>query len=647
MRAPLSKVPCLLLLTGLLCGILTTVYASGSPTAIWSVTGGSLFVAALLVWRGKVILALAAAFIAIGALSTGNAVPAAPPESLTDGQKHTLRGCALATFGGERGQRAMLEVWSGDGKWVRPFRMMLSVGDIVPLVRAGDTLEVRCALESIPFGNEHEGTWELWSYSNFYARGIGSQGYAPGGAVRIGGQSHGLRFMPARLAEGVTRAVAHSGLSNEAQGVLLSTTLGKKHMTSSGMREKFTALGIAHLLCVSGYHVGLVAWLVVLSFRPLRVWRRWGKWSKVASALIVWGYVMLCGAEPAAVRAGIMISIYLLANIIEEDVQPFNSLWAASIIILVYNPFNLFTGGFLLSVSAVAGILLFMEPLNPFEMRKHRRHLAAETVLLPICAVLGTLPATLIMFHSFPIYFLPVNMASALLFPVFLVAACGGVMLWQAGIHAAWVSAPANWMTEGAMRLFERIAQTDTTIDNIYIAPAGIWMTALALIILASALRVRHRRIKGALLLMSVLCGVMGLTLRAAPPDGVRLYAWTENGKACVALQKGEEVEIFSEADKDVTAMVEKFLRERGAINIVRDAGSKGLPRNVIHIKSREKREAGEIVRPHTRYALLSSEMEPERKSEYRRELERRGIVCQELRPGAISELRRRRPSEK
>ncbi|MDE6277417.1 MAG: ComEC/Rec2 family competence protein [Muribaculaceae bacterium] len=595
---------------------------------------------------------MAVSFIAIGAISTWNAVPAAPPECLTDGASHDLRGYVLRAEYGEASQRAIVEINRADGRDLHRFRISLTVSELTPTLLTGDIVDLQCPLQLVPFGNEKDGVHELQPYELFFARGIGARGFCQGEKIKLIGRSKELRFIPAHISEKLISVISHSNLNNGAQSLLIATMLGRRDTLDRTVRAGFNSLGVAHVLCVSGYHVGLVAWLIIASFAPLRAFRKFGRWRNLISASMVWMYVVVCGAEPAAVRAGIMISIYLFAAWIEDDAQPFNSLCVAIIIILICNPFRLFTGGFLLSVCAVCGILLFAEKLNPFSRRRHRLHKIAGMFLIPICAILGTLPVLLYMFHRFPLYFLPANIVVALLFPLFLFLAFGAMALWQLGFHAGWIAAPANFIADGTTSACEVLMNINSSFDNLYISDAGIWLTAAGVLVFALALRIQFRRMRLSLYLMAGLITVLGLTMQPLPPRGATLYAWSERGRAYAALRTGQEVKIFSETGYSPGKASMEFMKRHGATTIISEM-RQGMPKNIVSIRSREKREIAELVFPETRFALLSLGMEPEIRRKYRRALESRGIICYELSPGTIAELkvpspkRRRRPSEK
>ena len=106
--------------------------------------------------------------------------------------------------------------------------------------------------------------------------------------------------------------------------------VGDRSAISQEMRERFTAAGVAHLLSISGLHVGMLGLVVFFLIRYLGSFStslllRWN-WLKVAtfvSFLAVLFYTALAGGRVPTVRAAIMVGFYTLAVLLdrEEDLQ--------------------------------------------------------------------------------------------------------------------------------------------------------------------------------------------------------------------------------------------------------------------------------------------------------------------------------------
>ncbi|WP_206366960.1 ComEC/Rec2 family competence protein [Sphingobacterium sp. SGG-5] len=205
-------------------------------------------------------------------------------------------------------------------------------------------------------------------------------------------------------------------LQNEkAFQVVSALIFGHRSQIDSDTLQAFTDTGTVHVLSVSGLHVGLVFGFLNFLFGWLDR-RRYGKIIRSTIILLsIWSYVVLTGMAAPILRAGIMISFFLLSTLIGRKQVPLNTLAASAFFILLYAPKSLFDVGFQLSYLAIAGIVL----LYPY---MKQCYLPANTYLawiveysyVSIAAQLFTLPVVLYYFGQFPTYFLFGNLFIAL-----------------------------------------------------------------------------------------------------------------------------------------------------------------------------------------------------------------------------------------
>ncbi|UCD38632.1 MAG: ComEC/Rec2 family competence protein, partial [Fidelibacterota bacterium] len=143
-------------------------------------------------------------------------------------------------------------------------------------------------------------------------------------------------------------------LGRPQAGLAVGLLLGDKSGIDDDFRNRISALGIGHILAVSGLHVGYLL-LVLMSISRLLPIPRAGQVFVIGSGLL--GYVLLTGAPPSVVRASIMAFLYAWGRSLERRPDSWNLLAAAAIISLLIQPGSLFTPSFQLSFAAVAGIL--------------------------------------------------------------------------------------------------------------------------------------------------------------------------------------------------------------------------------------------------------------------------------------------------
>lgn len=140
------------------------------------------------------------------------------------------------------------------------------------------------------------------------------------------------------------------------QAMLAAMTLGEREGLSDRAKEVLNRTGTRHIVAISGLHMAIVGVIVFKLLIFMGLWRRHAFW---VSLIALGTFVLLVGAPPSAVRAGIMAALYLGATQLGRLTQAWRLLLAAAVIMLLVQPYILTTVSFQLSFTAVLGIILF------------------------------------------------------------------------------------------------------------------------------------------------------------------------------------------------------------------------------------------------------------------------------------------------
>jgi len=147
--------------------------------------------------------------------------------------------------------------------------------------------------------------------------------------------------------------------------VLRALVLGGGGAVPEAVKELYTRTGVNHILSISGFHVGVIAFFVFhLLFRTFRLSQflllhgNLRRSVLVLTIPILLFYLFLTGAAPATARSVIMITAFILAMFLERESDPLNSLILAALCILAVSPAALFDVSFQLSFMAIWGILV-------------------------------------------------------------------------------------------------------------------------------------------------------------------------------------------------------------------------------------------------------------------------------------------------
>jgi len=150
---------------------------------------------------------------------------------------------------------------------------------------------------------------------------------------------------------------------------------------------------ITHVLAISGQHVAILAAVIYFALRTIAI----GPTCTIPlTLLLLWVYILIAGAPPSAIRAGVVATLVLVARLLDRQISPLHFMTTMLAAVLTYNPLLLYSSGFQLSVAAVFGILLLRKPLKIFIERTLLRplHKPPETLSNLLAASLSAQIAT-------------------------------------------------------------------------------------------------------------------------------------------------------------------------------------------------------------------------------------------------------------
>lgn len=156
-----------------------------------------------------------------------------------------------------------------------------------------------------------------------------------------------LRAARARASDRLRRL-----LPPDVSPVARALVLAERDDLPGALRTRFAEAGLAHLLAISGLHVGLIGAAINLLLRSFAGPSR----AAVGAAAVVAAYVMAIGAPPSAVRASMLMAGWALARIRGLPARPWDLLGAAAILALVADPMVLLDPGFQLSFAGFSGL---------------------------------------------------------------------------------------------------------------------------------------------------------------------------------------------------------------------------------------------------------------------------------------------------
>ncbi len=190
-------------------------------------------------------------------------------------------------------------------------------------------------------------------------------------------------------------------LNYESYSLLRGIILGDRGAIDEIEKDNYSKSGVAHVLAVSGLHVGLIIFLLNILLLRVNIELRY-----LLIIIFILLYCLITGNSPSVVRATIMGIIYLLSKYYNRDYAAINSLFLTLLIILIYNPFQIYSIGLQLSFISVLTIIIVSDKvkqrINELKVNIKLKNFLTLWIITIACQI-TTLPILLFYFNRFSI----------------------------------------------------------------------------------------------------------------------------------------------------------------------------------------------------------------------------------------------------
>lgn len=349
--------------------------------------------------------------------------------------------------------------------------------------------------------------------------------------------------------------------------------LGDDSGIEAAQDRAFSIAGMSHLFVVSGMHVSLMAGLILLLLRRLRLSERFASILAIGG---VWFFVMLTGLGLPAVRAGVMMTVLLVGKLFRRPADGLNSLFLAGTLIVLAQPHAILNAGFQLSFAATFGAIQFAGPITGWMTARWN---AEKGLPLRCCELLGLslgcnlalLPLLPYLFSGISLIFPLTNLVSVPLLPLVLV--CSLLTLLLPGVPL--LTVVLQTATSLLLRLLTGIAGLAAELPFAYLGLdydfVPPWIVCFVVLLAAAFLfgrrrerRIRRRAMAGMTGLM--LCGLVFVLLWHGAWNrdvGEIVVVSSFEARSIVFTWRGGATVVTLRDDDRVDAEVERYLRGR------------------------------------------------------------------------------------
>ncbi|MDB4961067.1 MAG: internalization-related competence protein ComEC/Rec2 [Myxococcales bacterium] len=312
--------------------------------------------------------------------------------------------------------------------------------------------------------------------------------------------------------------IERAGGDRGARAALRGITIGDRRDIPPALDDRWRAVGIFHVLSVSGLHLAVIAGLVFALLRRLIAASPWGgrirpaRWAAPPALMLALAYTLITGAQLATLRALLVIAFVLIGAMLDRPIRLVDALGAAAILLLAWRPEDVFDPSFQLSFTAALTLAL-----RPASERRGVRGWIVRGLTTSAWVTITTAPITAYQFGQV----CPGGViGNLLLTPLVELLA---LPLALAGIALGPIGTPlielATWIVARVDAVAELLAHV-LPVGTVAVA-SGV--TVAILVALSLVLTARAQRTRFDLVAWGALCLVWSLARTPPPTGGLRV----------------------------------------------------------------------------------------------------------------------------
>lgn len=260
--------------------------------------------------------------------------------------------------------------------------------------------------------------------------------------------------------------------SEPAAGLVRGMILGERDAVDLQVERQFATLGLLHLLAISGLHVGIV---LALCYGGMK-WAGMTRERAAAVALLFLPfYALLTGAAPPVIRAALVGGLVLIAVIFRQWKDSLHFLALAAAVMLLWNPYWMFTASFQLSFIITLGIIVGVPPLSARIPLVHP--FLKQTLAITLVAQFCSFPLIIYYFNEFSLLsglanFIVVPLVSSIVIPISFVT----VILAAIAVPLAALPAKMNAVVIDKVLLISDKLAVLEPLHLVWATPSILWM---------------------------------------------------------------------------------------------------------------------------------------------------------------------------
>ena len=345
-------------------------------------------------------------------------------------------------------------------------------------------------------------------------------------------------------------------LGEETGAYASALLLGMRSLIPSEDRQAFANLGIAHILSVSGFHVGILIGALAALFRLFRL--RQGL-RIILYAVVLFLYAVLCGMSQPVIRASFLLLLTVEGRLLNRPRSGLHLLCAVLVIMTLLSPVQVTSASFQLTFCAMFGLIWFSPLARRFSALFRRRvpKSLAESLVLTFGVQLGLLFPELMFFQRLPLLVFLINLPATLIFS-FLISFFWLVLLLLPfpGL-ALFLSGPLSAFTGSLLTAVRKLGSLPGLTFWIH-APDSYTAAGVVLVFLSCCLFLRlHRRLR--LGLFAAGAALIVFSLLPVPHTSTEYIQFSAGNADAAVLHDADKTFVIDTGEND--SVLSSYLR--------------------------------------------------------------------------------------
>ena len=226
--------------------------------------------------------------------------------------------------------------------------------------------------------------------------------------------------------------------------------------------EDFSKSGLVHILAISGSHMAIIFWLILLLLKPIFP-ANFRNVPIVISLIFIWLFAIFIDFGSSVIRSCIMITAYYFYVLLQRKPDLLHAMAISGLAILIFDTNQLFDVGFQLSFIAVFGIFWLNEPILKYlpKPKNTVQNFLVNVVSISIAAQVATLPLVIYYFHQYSLISVIANLVVIPFSEVIIIFALLMTILLGFGFEISWL----NTLYDSGVQLVLKVIHFFASLD--------------------------------------------------------------------------------------------------------------------------------------------------------------------------------------